>query len=353
MMSTGILHRRVMHFPGSIPGEEWVKDRLLWANSIGSLAPDGGVWTDVPEREPWVETLRQMDEFQPCTLPMTKYGDMVRDLDAALKVPIRERKEWQRQLDALPPLPADAWGEAPSAEGGEPSAPVTAPGSYRFVYRNKLPEPVAERLVRLGVLTRLKRGDLEVTSDEEAAALFSVAAKYARIEGEPASQLLPDAQTDRALALAAQPGKGRQADSALTLQLPLMFSLRPNLTVEEILAFRHKEGNDALRRDYLGTLQEALDLSLSGESTGLRAVVERDVRLAGRSFLQRCENQNLVTGGLGALGVMIPLATQSVPGLVAGGVLATLAVFTPAICSVSKRSPGFIRAARKQDLLQR
>jgi hypothetical protein len=176
-----------------------------------------------------------------------------------------------------------------------------------FMYVNKLPTQVAERLEQLGVIRARQDGHYSVRSRQDANRLMSVAVNHS-FDGSDTA-MIPDAGSDSALWQSAMPVTPGAGIPATAVSFPLVTPLR-DVPVDQLIEFRLKDANEALRRDYLSEVAKYVrkrgrsDSSDEQRATLAGTKVAGDMELAATSLSKRFGRAGLTIGFTAVTAIM-------------------------------------------------
>lgn len=340
-MPTGPLRGHVVSFPKAIPSRTWMAQRILWADQIGAVWPDGDPTARNAEDTLALEDAnkyREAELFTPCTLPAKTGPSVMSQLEATLKVTVAEARKWQTESGI-------------EGSGREPE------DDLQFVYLGKYPPQVQDALLRSGVAKTEGDYGLVIASRERALTLMAVLAENAEPQRELKLERILDTDNAFALAMVAATPQGGRSRPAAMLDLSMPSGGAGNISADKLLAFRSDDRNRDARSAYLESVDEYLQDVLrvhpsvdSGKEAA--AKLRRDLDLARRSWVKRAQSAGLTEVALSTVSLVAPLpAAASLgewvglgAGMASAGILATTLVRKSHV-------KGYLNSARRARVL--
>lgn len=293
------LSGHIVGFPGAIPTENWMTDRMLWSDLFGAIWP----W----DQQPTPKSEAQEDAMTALTLYREEgfFAECVVDHKAFAP----------NNLQALGHRTAAVrdWVSHFPAEDEKGVAGFDNPSDAYF-YINKLGPDVADALIAAGVATTQDGDFIKLRSQARAAHLMSAIAGFARPATSHDLPVTLDAADNRALAAAAMPLNAEEGYPAAVMTIPLIGHEGTRVDPGKLVAFRHNEKNNSARQDYLNTVAavvaDKMVRTVNGAPTTLAAErILTDMQKATTSFADRVKDTlSIDTVAIAAVPVMVPLA---------------------------------------------
>jgi hypothetical protein len=238
--------------PDAIPNRASLLNQVLWADRIVSIWPDGEPTPrDVEQEKALADalTLRREDIFRPTFLEME---DMAFAADGLAAIPkdvlVGRGNSWSEQNSAIL---HDSVIDTPDTLPDEDEA-------SRFLYPNKLPEPIARKLTTAGLLELIEpdpdhpvRG-YRADSAQLVPWLLTKAAQGICERAGEGWTLVPS--NVRAVKVLSEPKARARKELALAMGLPTLPVLRDDVVLGEVLELRSSRGFLQARADYRGHL---------------------------------------------------------------------------------------------------
>lgn len=297
-----LLDSTIVNYPTVLPTQQWLKDRLLWAERVGSIWPADGV---IARSDQDGEVLEALDALS---------GDA---LFVELNVDIcKKNQKMIREVVASFQLPQDAWTTWEAEAGltahdvGEAVETEIPPDTDRdlVIYSGKLPSPLAIALAAENIAVQRDEGRwLEMRSGEDAVKLLSILSRYAkpRHAGAREYPTILDPTSPMARNAACVPSK-TGAVSALCIDIPLLKNVKADVGLEQVLEFRSKDANERARREYLAAVSasvcEAKTLYTSSEEFIVSALHKMNLDMQGSA--KTLGKRAMLAGLLGAASVV-------------------------------------------------
>jgi hypothetical protein len=333
-----------MHFRSCLPGTDWLRRSVLWADDLAAIWPRSDpIPFGLAQQQSW----REIDELRQARLFMPEY---IFERDDIAQATLKEL----RAIGAGEPV-SESWRDGAPAVGRIPPRDETElrlndPSMY--VHPEKLPQALTVKLLDRKLIKPVRSGHgyefssptiLDDLLDAGACALYTLSG----------GRLLPDvAEPAQARRIAAPRASPQGADAVV---LAVNGATTPNMRTDfrHFIDFRLDARNERARRDYIDELVEVWGLCSDGPPGHAAGEVAKrmsaDLEKARASYFDRVGLRNLIIGGLGLFAAVIPLAA----GLTAPNVLVALAgmgVFASAV-TVRNDAPRFVRSMADSDLL--
>lgn len=303
-----LLHGVIVNYPSAIPTMQWVVDRLLWADHIGSIWPAGEPHGRTSAERSALRSIRElMNEHPNVFLPLRVDVDpetLIDEIGIYVEVDEDERRAWLEEND-LYDARTDGHRSAKPDEG-------------LYFYINKMPPQVVEGLLESGIAQRHPDAVGVVLRDNDhARVLMSLLANYARPEGEAADlPIVLEAESASDLGISAARSAAQNSQVALRLNVPSIRAANESVELKRLLDFRASDKGARLRGEYLATTSARLDELRDGVASD----AERLVSLidAMRNDVVGTRDQlgaGLTAAGFGlkltgAAGMVLPLVTN-------------------------------------------
>lgn len=306
------LRGHIVSFPKAIPSSAWMAQRILWADQIGAVWPDGSPSAHTAEDEQALkdaEKYAAAELFTACTLPEKTGPALMTQLNATLDLTDAE---------------AIAWQEASGMTGSDGSGAKAAEpeDDLQFVYLDKFPPQVQDALLRSGVAEQTERG-LVIPSRDRAMTLMCVLACNAEPHRDLKLSRTLDTDNPFALAKVAAPLKGGQSQPAAVLDLSVLAARGGGIHADKLVQFRKNDSDRGAREDYLRSVDDYLEGVLKQHPSvdpakEAIAKLEGDLELARRSWLKRAKSAGLTEVALSTLSAVAPLSAAASFGEVVG-----------------------------------
>lgn len=340
---TNPLAGHIVRFPTAIPNEQWMADRMLWADQIGA------VWPSDQRPEPMSESeanaLSAADLYQDagffteCVVPSTAFAGTT---PAALGMGTQQLREWVSGL--------------PKADDNGRAAEVFKTPRDAYFYVNKLGDGVSEMLVRAGVAHRTDDNFIELKSAKAARTLMATIAACAEPNGGGSRPITFDSVSDMDLASAAAPVDGESAHAAIVVDLPVVTAARAT-DARRIIDFRISNRNERARQDYLAAVEEHVEAQVfifERSADELRAEkVRSDLLKASQSLIRHHGAAGLTVYGATAVSalVAVPQVTEGWMPAAAAAAGLTGAAASGLIMIRGSRTNRYLRRGQRAGIL--
>lgn len=300
---------RMLHAPSAFPTRLWLRDQLLWADTIGAIWPTGEFPKLTPEQEASAEEITFIQEQAPEVFEAVHLEEG--DLDSASRQVLqRSRRTTRKQTSPQQAAVERLYASSPS---DAPSEWLTENDAESYVHNEKFPPKILNRLTTAGVLNPTENG-LGYTCDEPglvsqfiAAGATSAAERLqwsvAVDSAKSAYDMLPPAAT-------------RTKHTAAVYNLPSLPAAREDISIEQLLDTRAKDSFVEQRRSYLDHLDlvrretearvgafnnceswQEVQAALNAEQEFDRAVMA-EFRRANQAWWKRLDKANLISAAV-------------------------------------------------------
>lgn len=305
-----LMDSTIVNYPNVLPTEQWLKDRLLWAEQVGSIWPVDGVIARSDQDDEVLKALHALSAdklFVELNVDVRQTNrQMIREVIASFKLPQDAWAAWEAEAG----LTAHGAGEA------EETATLRDTDRDRVIYNGKLPSLLAIALAAEDLAVQHDEGRyLEMRSGEDAMKLLSILSRYATPQHAAREHpMILDPASPMALTAACVPPQAGAA-SALCIDIPLLKNVRADVGLEQVLEFRSKDANERARREYLATVSASVCheevLYTSSEKFMVKALHKMNLDMQGSA--EDLGKRAALAGLLGAASVvtadiLVPLA---------------------------------------------
>jgi hypothetical protein len=319
----GLLDGIVVNYPTALPSRAWLRDKLLWAEHLGSIWPAGDPWPRTEAEASLLhetQTLREAGLFTPCRIDHDVLSSDLGALTERVAVSEDDRKAWLRS-NGFSVRDSDSH----DAPGDRKEEVQNLLDSGQFFYASKVGAGLQRALVDERLAVETQHGDLRVKDPRTAAHLMSLLANYAKPEGGPREPLVLDANSSASLVRAAAPPSHADWVPALRVEVPSVRAVNDSAPLEAFLDFRLSSKGDRLRQNYLASVSRYLhdvEDCLANDPEHLVAVVEsmrKEVHAAGQNLTRTGGGWRVAQGVMTAVAMVVPVLFElNDPGAWAG-----------------------------------
>lgn len=348
-VSTKPLRGHIVRFPQAIPSQDWLAQRMLWADHLGAVWPlDEPTAGSGPEEQALkaIKTYQEAGYFTACSVPWEASTEMLKQIKASLGLPDSRVGTFVR-----------SWSTA-AFEHLNPDAAVEPMviDSDQFFYINKFPPEIQKVLTASRVAIR-EDNMLRIGTIPQAKALLATLAEHAQPRadiGLPRTLETPDPD---ALARAAAPTRASGSRPAIMLDIPVVRGATAGVVPEKLVEFRERRGTEDARQDYLNSVGQYVAKATARDPSSTAASVlhdrlSRDLQLATKSWFQRAKSAGMGSVALSTIGTIVPLPSLEGAGDWVGAATGAAGVSVAAYTAVRKSHVhGYLTGARNAGAL--
>jgi hypothetical protein len=346
--SANPLRGHIVRFPQAIPSQDWLAQRMLWADQLGAVWPLDAPHPSSDSEEQALEAIRTYQAagyFTPCSVPWGASTEMLKQIRASLGLSDSRIGTFVRSMStaAFEHLNPDAAVEPMAID----------PDQYFYI--NKFPQEIQKALLASRVATR-EGGMLRIGTISQAKALLATLAEHAQPNADvnlPRTLETPDPD---ALARAAAPTRSSGSRPAIMLDIPVVRGVTEGVVPQRLVEFRQRAGTEDARQDYLNSVGQYVSKATTRDPSSSAASVlhdrlTRDLQLASKSWYERAKSAGMASVALSTVGTIVPLPSFEGTADWVGGITGAAGVGVAAYTAVrNSHVHGYLTAARRADV---